>query len=74
MSEYCRAELLYTGALAAFKLWGGDSLLARQYLRLGARNNPSILMRLLGKVTRPGRWSISTGAHNGSLTCRTYRS
>ncbi|EPT02866.1 hypothetical protein FOMPIDRAFT_1029164 [Fomitopsis schrenkii] len=53
MSEYCRAELLYTGALAAFKLWGGDSLLARQYLRLGARNNPSILMRLLGKVTRP---------------------
>lgn len=58
MSEYCRSELLYTGALAAFRLWGGDSLLARQYLRLGAQNNPAILMRLLGKVSRPGR-SIS---------------
>lgn len=55
MAKYCDANLLYTGALAAFKLWGGDSLLARQYLRLGASNNPAILTRILGKVTRPGR-------------------
>ncbi|KAI0728754.1 hypothetical protein C8Q72DRAFT_875651 [Fomitopsis betulina] len=51
-----RSELLYTGALAAFRLWGGDSLLARQYLRLGAQNNPAILMRLLGKEAHDYRW------------------
>lgn len=46
-------SLLYTAALASFKLWG-DSPQAQQYLRAASKSNPNILMRILGRVTRPG--------------------
>ena len=52
MSDYTKADLLYTAALAAFRLWG-DCELARQYLLIGARLNPQILLKILAKVDKP---------------------
>lgn len=45
-------EMIHTAALASFKLWG-DCDLSRQYLRIAAKVNPFILLRILGKITRP---------------------
>ncbi|KZT72635.1 hypothetical protein DAEQUDRAFT_804751 [Daedalea quercina L-15889] len=72
MSEYCDAELLYTGALAAFKIWGPEGLLARQYLRLGTKSNPTILMRILGKVTRPHSLNNMPRSLNGTEEAHDY--
>ncbi|KAH9938435.1 uncharacterized protein B0H18DRAFT_967157 [Fomitopsis serialis] len=72
MSDYCDGDLLYTGALAAFKIWGSESLLARQYLRLGAKNNFSILMRILGKVTRPHALNNLPRTPNGPEQAHDY--
>lgn len=44
--------MTHTGALAAFKLYG-DCTLARQYLRLGAKANSIILIRILAKINQP---------------------
>ncbi|KAI0663084.1 hypothetical protein C8Q70DRAFT_1042671 [Cubamyces menziesii] len=45
-------SMVYTAALAAFKLWG-DCELARQYLRIAAYVNPFVLAKILAKVERP---------------------
>lgn len=50
-SSYSSAHM-YSGALAAFKLYG-DCELARQYLRLGIKANPHICVKILGWVKRP---------------------
>lgn len=48
------ASMLYTAALASFKLWG-DCELARQYLRVAASANPYVFVRILAKVDRPSK-------------------
>ncbi|KAF7800007.1 hypothetical protein EIP86_011250 [Pleurotus ostreatoroseus] len=50
--RFTRAEVLYSSALAAFRLWG-DCELARQYLLMGAQLNPQILIKILAKIDRP---------------------
>lgn len=52
MSEFSVDYMIYTAALAAFKLYG-DSPLSRQYLRMCAKLNPVILSRVLAKNERP---------------------
>lgn len=52
ISRKVLADLLHTAALSSFKLWG-DTEQARQYLRIGARVNPGILLKILGRVDRP---------------------
>lgn len=44
--------ILYTAALASYKLWG-DCEVARQYLRVAASANPYILVRILARVEQP---------------------
>ena len=49
---YAKGEIAYTGALASFKLYGGCPL-ACQFLRIAAKNNPTVLMRILARVRQP---------------------
>lgn len=64
-------SLLYTAALASFKLWG-DSLQAQQYLRAASKANPNILMRILGRVTRPDELNNSPRSLNGPEDAHDY--
>lgn len=57
MTRYCIDYMIYTAALAAFKLYG-DSPLARQYLRIAAKINPVILSRILARKNRPSKCLI----------------
>ncbi|KAJ3505760.1 hypothetical protein NMY22_g17468 [Coprinellus aureogranulatus] len=52
LNECWSGVMVHTGALASFKLWG-DCDLSRQLLRIAAKVNPFILLRILGKITRP---------------------
>lgn len=52
LCNFHKADILYSAALAAFRFWG-DCELARQYLYIGARLNPQILLKILAKVDRP---------------------
>lgn len=52
-------EQLYTGAKAAFELFG-DCELSRHLLRAAVKNNPVIIRKILGKADPPGIiWSNS---------------
>ncbi|KAL0945608.1 hypothetical protein HGRIS_014763 [Hohenbuehelia grisea] len=62
---------LYTMALAAFKLWG-DSAEACQFLSMAARANPHILIRILGKVTRPTSLNGQPRQMNGPEEAHDY--
>ena len=53
------ADLFYSAALAAFKV-RGNSMLARQYLYIGARLNPHILLRLLAKMHQPRSYPLQS--------------
>jgi hypothetical protein len=56
LSRYCTGELIHTAALASFKLFG-DCPQSQQYLRIASKVNPNILVRILGRVTRPSKSS-----------------
>ncbi|KAJ7769866.1 hypothetical protein B0H16DRAFT_1365255 [Mycena metata] len=45
-------DMIYSAALAAFKLWG-RSPLAAQLLRMAARKNPGVLANIMARRTRP---------------------
>ncbi|CDO74022.1 hypothetical protein BN946_scf185043.g72 [Trametes cinnabarina] len=64
-------SMLYTAALASFKLWG-DCELARQYLRLAASVNPYVLLKILAKVEKPKALNSSPRALNGSEMAHDY--
>jgi len=53
LSDLFEATIPYTAALASFKLWG-DTEQARMYLRLAAGLNPKVLVKLLGRIRKPG--------------------
>lgn len=46
-------SLLYSAALASFEMWG-DCPKSRQYLRIAARANPNVLVKILASVSKPG--------------------
>lgn len=52
VSHATKADIPYSAALAAFHLWG-DCMLARQYLLIGARLNPQVLLKILARIDRP---------------------
>jgi hypothetical protein len=49
---YTRAALVYSVALASFTIWG-DCEIATQYLRMGAKLNPTVLMKILMRRDKP---------------------
>jgi hypothetical protein len=53
LSKHGDGAFLYTAALASFKLWG-DCPQSRQYLKTAANANPNVLLKVLGRVSRPG--------------------
>lgn len=52
LSRWPSDAMSYSAALSAFKLYG-DCLLARQYLRIAAKSNKTILIRILAKIPQP---------------------
>lgn len=56
---HIKASFLYDAAYAAFKLWG-DCELARQYLLLGSKLNPIVLVKILGKVEQQSEFPDCT--------------
>lgn len=59
LSEWTKAHLPYTGALAAFKLLG-DCPMSRQYLRMAAKLNPIILIKILSRRDPPSNATIAS--------------
>ena len=52
LSRYTKANLVYTAAVASFKLFG-DCTASRQYLRMAAKLNPIILVKILARLKPP---------------------
>lgn len=52
MSKYAAGAMVYTAAYAAFKLYG-DCPQSRQYLRMAAKLNPRILVKILAHIKPP---------------------
>ncbi|EMD41039.1 hypothetical protein CERSUDRAFT_111609 [Gelatoporia subvermispora B] len=71
LGEYCKADMAYSGALAAYKLWG-DCELARQYLRVGARQNSYVLVKVLAKVEQPRNLNNTPRQQNGPEDAHDY--
>ncbi|KAI0751404.1 hypothetical protein C8Q80DRAFT_1268646 [Daedaleopsis nitida] len=65
------ASMLYTAALASFKLWG-DCELARQYLRVAASANPYVFVRILAKVDQPKVLNNLPRSQNGPEDAHDY--
>lgn len=57
LSEFTKDSLVYTAAYASFKLFG-DCPLSRQYLRIAAKLNPIILVKILAQLKPPGENQI----------------
>ena len=55
--KYRGISLLYTAALASFKLWG-DCPESAQYLRIAAKASPYVLVKVLARKTKPGSSSL----------------
>ncbi|KAJ7092307.1 hypothetical protein B0H15DRAFT_169521 [Mycena belliarum] len=66
------AVLLHTAALAAFHLWGACPQ-AAQYLRLAARANPHILVKILGRRSAPDEMNMLPRGINGPEEAQDYR-
>ena len=47
------ADYFYTGAISAFRVWGGDCDIARQYLNIAVHFNPRILASILTEAGTP---------------------
>ncbi|KAG7097973.1 hypothetical protein E1B28_005283 [Marasmius oreades] len=65
------ATILYTAALASFKLWG-DGEEARMYLRLAAGANPKVLVKLLGRIRKPEHLTQGPRGINGPESAHDY--
>ncbi|RXW13595.1 hypothetical protein EST38_g12256 [Candolleomyces aberdarensis] len=71
LSKYCTGELIHTAALASFKLFG-DCPQSQQYLRIASKVNPHILVRILGRVTRPTEPNRYPRSMNGPEEAHDY--
>ncbi|TFK93914.1 hypothetical protein K466DRAFT_580545 [Polyporus arcularius HHB13444] len=69
--KYSPCSLLYTAALASYKLWG-DCDVSRQYLSVAAKANPHILVRILAKVEQPKTLNNLPRAPNGPEEAHDY--
>ena len=50
--RWASCEMLYTAALASFKLFG-DIPISRSYLEMAATSNPHVLLKILARVKKP---------------------
>ncbi|KAH8827602.1 hypothetical protein DL96DRAFT_1708936 [Flagelloscypha sp. PMI_526] len=64
--------MLYSAALASFRLWGAGSQEARQYLHLAVTANPHILVRVLGKVSKPSERNMEPRTLNSHADAQDY--
>ncbi|PIL36807.1 hypothetical protein GSI_00497 [Ganoderma sinense ZZ0214-1] len=64
-------SLLYTAALASYKLWG-DCEIAKQYLQCAANVNPHVLMKILARVDRPKSLNNLPRSLNGPEDAHDY--
>ncbi|KAI0370235.1 hypothetical protein BV20DRAFT_305450 [Pilatotrama ljubarskyi] len=69
--EHGPGAILYTAALASFKLWG-DCEIARQYLRISASVNPNVILKVLAKVDKPKSLNFSPRTFNGPEAAHDY--
>ncbi|TDL16491.1 hypothetical protein BD410DRAFT_795342 [Rickenella mellea] len=65
------SSIVYNAALAAFKLWGNCPL-ACQYLRIGARVNPHIIIKILAKSDPPRTMNMDMRSPNGPEVAQDY--
>jgi hypothetical protein len=59
LSDFTQGSLVYTAAIASFKLFGSCPL-SSQYLRIAAKLNPIILVKILAKLKPPSTSVIYT--------------
>lgn len=59
LAKYFKDALVYTAAYASFKLYG-DCPQSQQYLRLAAKINPIILVKILAKIAAPSQYARGT--------------
>ncbi|KAF9041801.1 hypothetical protein BDZ89DRAFT_1060165 [Hymenopellis radicata] len=69
--EYPTCFLTYTAALASFNLWG-DCEESRQYLRIAARGNPHVMVKLLAKIKQPENMNNEARPYNGREDAHDY--
>ena len=55
--DWTPTGILYSAALASFKHWG-DCEQSRQYLKMAAKANPNVLLKVLGNVKKPSKSQI----------------
>ncbi|PSR73677.1 hypothetical protein PHLCEN_2v10596 [Hermanssonia centrifuga] len=66
-----KADRAYSAALAAYHLWG-DCELARQYLLIGAKLNPQVLLKILAKVNQPKSTTSAARSLNSTEDAHDY--
>ena len=55
--RWTSSQILYTAALAAFKLLG-DCPTSRFYLKMSVISNPHVLLKILARVQKPGAFRV----------------
>ncbi|KAF8153851.1 hypothetical protein B0H34DRAFT_719357 [Crassisporium funariophilum] len=71
LSEWGSGAMLYSAAFAAFKLFG-DCETSRQYLRIAARVNPNVLLKILARVQQPASLNMEARSINGPEEAQDY--
>ncbi|KAJ3510354.1 hypothetical protein NLJ89_g4723 [Agrocybe chaxingu] len=69
--RWLSAAILYTAALASFKIYG-DCEQAKRYLVLATKANPNILVKILAEVPRPAGLNNDPRARNGPEDAQDY--
>ncbi|KAJ7153296.1 hypothetical protein C8R46DRAFT_473579 [Mycena filopes] len=72
LSKSGPGELLHTAALASFRLWGNCPE-AVQYLRIAARANPHVLVKILGRRSQPVAPKMNPRGRNSPEDAHDYR-
>ncbi|KAJ7730155.1 hypothetical protein B0H16DRAFT_1775244 [Mycena metata] len=71
-ARYAPCNMVYTAALAAFKLWGLCAQSA-QFLRIAARTNPAILAKIIARRAQPKEGNLTMQTErNGSEEAHDY--
>ncbi|TBU48461.1 hypothetical protein BD309DRAFT_292618 [Dichomitus squalens] len=71
VKNYGHTGVVYTAALASYKLWG-DCDIARQYLRCAAAVNPHVLLKILARVDQPKSLNNLPRSLNGPEDAHDY--
>jgi len=71
LSKWGSCSLLYTAALAAFKL-SGNTPQACQYLRVASKSNPHVLVKILTRTPKPNQLNNKPRQKNGPEDAQDY--